>query len=128
LGGGKTGRNPTDRGKLGAERSVMSDAAGSPVGVATEGANRNDCKLAEPTIESIPIERPEPTPDAPQGVCLDKAYDHDFVRELLKRDASRRTCAAAAKKSVSYAKISGSARGAGSSSASTPGSTATAAC
>ena len=61
----------------------MVDAAGVPIGVATDGANRNDCKLTEPTISSIPIERPEPTSQAPQGVCLDKAYDHDFVRELL---------------------------------------------
>ena len=61
----------------------MVEAAGVPVGLAIDGANRNDCKLAEPTIASIPIERPEPTEDAPQGVCLDKAYDHDFIRELL---------------------------------------------
>jgi len=61
----------------------MVEAAGVPIGVATDGANRNDCKLTEPTISSVPIERPEPTAEAPQGVCLDKAYDHDFVRELL---------------------------------------------
>jgi len=61
----------------------MVEAAGIPIGLATDGANRNDCKLAEPTIASIPIERPEPTAQAPQGVCLDKAYDHDFIRELL---------------------------------------------
>jgi IS5 family transposase len=61
----------------------MCEAAGIPVGLATDGANRNDCKLAEATIESVPVERPDPTPDLPQGVCLDKAYDHDFVRELL---------------------------------------------
>lgn len=61
----------------------MCEAAGIPVGLATDGANRNDCKLAEATIESVPVERPDPTPDQPQGVCLDKAYDHDFVRELL---------------------------------------------
>lgn len=61
----------------------MCEAAGIPVGLATDGANRNDCKLAEATIDSVPIERPDPTPEHPQGVCLDKAYDHDFVRELL---------------------------------------------
>ena len=26
-----------------------------------------------------------PTPDAPQGMCLDKGYDYDEVRELLDR-------------------------------------------
>lgn len=61
----------------------MCEAAGIPVGLATDGANRNDCKLTEATIDSVPIERPDPTPEHPQGVCLDKAYDHDFVRELL---------------------------------------------
>jgi hypothetical protein len=70
---GRRGPNPTDRGKLGVKRSVMVEAAGIPIGLAVDGANRNDCKLAEPTIGSIPIERPEPTPEAPQGVCLDKA-------------------------------------------------------
>ena len=61
----------------------MVEAAGIPIGLATDGANRNDCKLTEPTISSIPIERPQPSAEALQGVCLDKAYDHDFVREML---------------------------------------------
>lgn len=61
----------------------MTDAAGVPIGLAIDGANRNDCKLAEATLSSIPIERPAPTEQAPQGLCLDKAYDHEFVRELV---------------------------------------------
>ena len=61
----------------------MCEAAGIPVGLVTDGANRNDCKLTEATIKSVPIERPEPSAEQPQGVCLDKAYDHEFVRELL---------------------------------------------
>jgi len=48
-----------------------------------DGANRNDFKLARATIESVPIERPDPTPEAPQGVCLDKGYDYREVRDLL---------------------------------------------
>jgi putative transposase len=47
------------------------------------GANRNDFKLTRATLESIPIERPAPTPAAPQGLCLDKGYDFDEVRDLL---------------------------------------------
>ena len=54
-----------------------------PVGLAVEGANRNDFKMARETIESIPIARPEPTPDTPQGMCLDKGYDYDEGRNLL---------------------------------------------
>ncbi len=67
----------------GAKRSVLTEAAGVPVGLDHEGANRNDHKLLKPTLDSIPIERPEPTPGAPQGLCLDKAYDNAEVRELV---------------------------------------------
>ena len=48
-----------------------------------DGANRNDFKMARATIESIAVERPDPTPDTPQGLCLDKGYDYDEVRDLL---------------------------------------------
>ena len=51
---------------------------------ADEGANRNDHLLARPTLESIPIERPEPTNERPQGLCLDAAYDNNEVRELAR--------------------------------------------
>ena len=54
-----------------------------PVGVAVDGANRNDMKLVEATLESIPVDRPEPTPAHKQGMCMDKGYDFDEVRELL---------------------------------------------
>ena len=55
-----------------------------PIGLAVDGANRNDFKMAQATLESIPVTRPEPTPDAPQGLCLDKGYDYDEVRDLAK--------------------------------------------
>ena len=47
------------------------------------GANRNDFKLARATLASIPLDRPEPTPDQPQGMCLDKGYDYQEVEDLL---------------------------------------------
>jgi transposase len=83
LGGKKTGKNPTDRGKLGAKRSVLTEAKGVPVGLAIEGANRHDMKLVKATIQSIPVERPKPTEEAPQGMCLDKGYDFEEVRDIL---------------------------------------------
>jgi transposase len=55
-----------------------------PIGLAVDGANRNDFKMAQATLESIPVTRPEPTPDAPQGLRLDKGYDYDEVRDLAK--------------------------------------------
>jgi putative transposase len=39
-------------------------------------------KLARATVEAIVIPRPEPTPEQPQNLCLDKGYDDDEVREL----------------------------------------------
>jgi transposase len=61
----------------------LTDAAGIPIGLAIEGANRHDMKLAGPTLESIPVPRPKPTSQVPQNLCLDKGYDYDEVRALL---------------------------------------------
>jgi transposase len=77
------GKHPTDRGKIGAKRSLLTEGGGVPIGLAVEGANRNDFKMVRETIESIPVKRPAPTPATPQGMCLDKGYDDDEVRDLL---------------------------------------------
>jgi putative transposase len=82
-GGKKVGKHPTDRGKCGTKRRLLTDGGGVPLGLAVEGAHRNDFKMVEETISSIPIERPRPTPDKPQGMCLDKGDAVDEVRELL---------------------------------------------
>jgi hypothetical protein len=65
------GQNPTDRGQLGTKRRVLTEGGGVPVGLAVDGANRTDLKMARAPIERSPIARPEPTPDQPQGRCLD---------------------------------------------------------
>jgi putative transposase len=54
-----------------------------PIGLAVAGANRNDMKLVAETLESIPVARPQPTPAKPQGLCMDKGYDYDEVRETV---------------------------------------------
>lgn len=53
------------------------------MGLAIDGANRHDMKLVRATLESIPIQRPEPTPESPQGLCMDKGYDFDEIRKLV---------------------------------------------
>jgi putative transposase len=81
--GKKTGPNPTDRGKSGVKRSLRTFGHGVPIGLTIEGANRHEMKLVRPTIESIIVNRPEPTEEQPQGMCLDKGYDYDEVRDIL---------------------------------------------
>lgn len=81
--GGKTGHNPTDRSKQGVKRSLLTEGQGIPIGLAVDGANRHDMKLVRPTLETIIVARPQPTEDEPQGMCLDKGYDYDEVRDLL---------------------------------------------
>jgi len=49
-GGEKTGPNPTDRAKKGVKRSLLTEASGVPIGLAIDGANRHDSKMAEATI------------------------------------------------------------------------------
>lgn len=83
LGGDDTGPNPTDRAKSGVKRSLLTEGHGVPLGLAVEGANRHDMKMVRQTIASLVVERPEPTPEHPQGVCLDKGYDYQEVRDIL---------------------------------------------
>ena len=81
--GGKTGPNPTDRAKKGVKRSVLTEGCGVPIGLAIDGANRHDMKMVEATVNSIPLKRPKPTKERPQGMCMDKGYDYDSVRDLV---------------------------------------------
>jgi len=79
-GGEGTGKSPVDRAKLGWKWSVAADAKGIPIGWAIDGANRNDVKLLEPTLEAI----------ADTGLLeeigtlsLDRSYDYPVIRAQL---------------------------------------------
>src|SRR6185295_7699779 len=50
LGGKKVGKHPTDRGKSGTKRSVLTEGRGVPIGLAVDGANRTDFKMTRETI------------------------------------------------------------------------------
>lgn len=82
LGGEETGKNPTDRGKLGTKRSLQTEASGIPIGLAVGGANVHDTKLLQETIEDC-IERAAGSDCDEEHLCLDKAYDSAAVRELI---------------------------------------------
>ncbi len=83
MGGGGTGPNPTDRAKSGTKRSLLVEGKGVPIGLSVGGANTHDMKLVDQTLESIAVERPKPTPESPQNMCMDKGFDFPEVRELV---------------------------------------------
>jgi putative transposase len=85
LGGKETGDNPTDRGKQGTKRSLLTEAKGIPLAVVVAGANRHDMKLLADTLEAVVVERPEPAAEAPQHLCADKAYDYPACHQGAQR-------------------------------------------
>lgn len=52
------------------------EEGGGPLSIVIAGANRHDTKLLEATLEAIVVERPAPTEEQPQHLCLDKGYDN----------------------------------------------------
>ena len=79
-GGEGTGKNPTDRAKLGWKWSIATDANGIPIGWTADGANRNDSVLLAPTLDDV----------AGRGLLaeietlwLDRGYDSDVTRSRL---------------------------------------------
>lgn len=83
LGGDLIGPNPTDRAKPGVKRSLLVERTGGPLGVVVAGANVPDCKLLAQTIDAVVVERPAPTPEQPQHLCLDKGYDNPTGRTAV---------------------------------------------
>jgi putative transposase len=79
LGGEKTGKNPTDRGKRGAKINLLVDERGAPLSVVLTGANRHDKISAVDLIVSMALKRPA---HKEQHLCADKAYDATDVREF----------------------------------------------
>ncbi|BCX02303.1 MAG: hypothetical protein KatS3mg053_0241 [Candidatus Roseilinea sp.] len=81
LGGEKTGKNPTDRAKRGVKRSLLVDEQGVPLSIVVSGANTPDSALLESTLDTMPVERPDPQ-TVPQNLCLDKAYSGEPCRQV----------------------------------------------
>ena len=83
FGGDLVGPNPTDRGKNGVKRSLLVEADGGPLSVIIAGANVRDDKLLAATLDAVVLERPEPTEETPQHLCLDKGYDNRPSRVVV---------------------------------------------
>jgi len=87
LGGGEnTGKNPTDRGKLGTKHNIITDAQGIPLATTATGSNVSDKTAAIPLVDKIPpvagkVGRPRQRPDE---LFADRGYDSQKVREKLR--------------------------------------------
>ena len=79
-GGEGTGKNPTDRGKLGWKWSILTDRHGIPIGWTLDGANRNDSILLEPTLDAAAARGLLAEVDT---MWLDRGYDSDVTRQRL---------------------------------------------
>jgi transposase len=71
------GGNPTDRGKKGRKRSLLTDGRGVPLSLVAGGANVHDMKLLESTLDGLVCQRPKPTKRRPQHLCADAGYKGD---------------------------------------------------
>jgi transposase len=79
-GGEGTGKNPTDRAKLGWKWSILTEKNGIPIGWTIDGANRNDCVLLDATLDKA-LERG--LLGDIDTLWLDRGYDSEVTRELL---------------------------------------------
>ena len=92
------GKNPTDPGKMGTKRSVLTDARGVPISIVLSGANTHDVKLLEQTLDAVVIDRPAGNA-VPQHLCADAAYvgpnadrqirDHGDAPQVCPRNKER---------------------------------------
>lgn len=75
-----TGANPTDRGKSGSKRHLLTDGKGIPLAVVLSGANRHDMKKLADLLDAKVVESPAPEV-LEQHLCLDRGYDYDVCRQ-----------------------------------------------
>ena len=79
LGGSKTGKNPTDRGKSGSKVHLLVDERGAPLAIFVTGANEHDKWSADDLIIHIVAKRP----NSDQHLCADQGYDYEDVHQFV---------------------------------------------
>jgi transposase len=88
LGGGDlSGKNPTDRGKLGTKHHLVTEGQGIPLSATATGSNVPDVNELLDVVDSIPpiagkVGRPRQRPDE---AYADRAYDSDPHRREMRR-------------------------------------------
>ena len=64
---------------------MLTQEHGIPLAIIVDDANRHDMKLVEATLDDLKLDRPTPTTQMSQGLCLDKGYDYAEVRQLIEQ-------------------------------------------
>lgn len=82
LGGENTGKNPTDRAKLGTKRSIIVDGKGIPISLVVKGANVHDSKIVEENLDNIMVRKYHKSVYL-DHFCADKGYDSFYVELLV---------------------------------------------
>ncbi|WP_425429927.1 IS5 family transposase [Deinococcus hopiensis] len=77
-----TGSNPTDRGKAGCKRTLLSDAKGIPLSVVLCGAKRHDSKMLSEALDAVVVAVPAPGEQEQRHLLLDRGYDTQACRQL----------------------------------------------
>ena len=77
--GEKTGRNPVDRGKIGTKKSILTDGAGIPIGIAIHSSSQHDATTLDEVLDGSWISSfPKET-----VIYFDKGYDSEHIREAF---------------------------------------------
>jgi transposase len=79
LGGSQTGKNPTDRSKLGSKVHLLVDESGAPLAIHITGAHEHDKWSVDDLIIHIVVKRP----NREQHFCADKGYDYEDVHQFV---------------------------------------------
>lgn len=76
-----TGSNPTDRGKAGAKRTLLTDGKAIPLAVVLCGANRHDSQMLAEVLDAVVVSLPDD--DQERHLCLDRGYDTPTCRAAV---------------------------------------------
>ena len=68
---------------MGVKQCLLVEGEGYPLATCIAGANINDHLLLATTLDAIVVERPKPTEEEPQNLCLDKGFDNAPTREVI---------------------------------------------
>jgi putative transposase len=80
LGGEQTGKNPTDRAKLGSKIHILVDQRGAPLALHVTGANEHDKWSVDDLVFTVVV----PRPSGQQHLCADKGYDYADVFQVVR--------------------------------------------